>query len=731
MSSHQDESCVSPTTYVVPPIAISATAQTASSIAVTWGYTAGGGHTGTRLKWSAAGTPVGEFDVPISGLRYVINGLAPSTRYQIQAFGLKDGEVSPASKDVEATTKPGTTVPAPPTSLAATPSKNSMALTWSGPADASSYKLSYGLAPSGPVIGTATPSVRAHTFSGLNAGTNYYFEVRSSNNVGDSSPVRIVKQTLQVPATPTGLRATPAISTMEVAWAAVTGAVDYVIRYGIEPDGAVTPLSTRLLRESLTNLSPNTLYFIEVSARNNNGESPPARITQRTLVQPALPPKPGSLHVETTHDAVAVIWGPPQSAGYLVNIGIDNPQRQVLASVPTTYMNHRFQRLRPDTRYFIEVRGTSSAGESEPSVSSALTKTFQAPQALTVNELTDDSALLRWTSGADYSAETQYEVYQENQHLATLPERNYRLTGLTEQTEYEVKVRAKGVGNYGLGDYFSGYTSQRFKTLAFTGIRICSPGNLRGTRNTANSAVLSWDEPYATCNLCPNAVGYEISGAGITTINVTRPPCEITGLSADREYRFAVRARATVNNISQPAELVIGAQPGAPVSLQVAGVTGTSATLVWTAPGGTVVVHGYSMTCNGVFVGTTRGLDYVLSPLQPGSTYTVEVRARSVDGGHSAPATATFTTGDALNVPRNLRVTANGNRRVSLAWEAPTGQPPIGYRVIVLSKSTDVTATTHTMHNMLPLFPVNIGVCCRFAGDELSDWVYVRVVPNG
>lgn len=559
MSSRQDDSSVSPATYVAAPIAISATAQTASSIAVTWGYTAGGGHTGTRLKWSTAGTPVGEFDVPIIGLRYVINGLRPDTRYQIQAFGLKGSEISPASKDVEVTTKPGTSVPAPPTSLAATPSKNSMALTWSGPADASSYKLGYGLAPSGAVIGTATSSTNAHTFSGLSAGTNYYFDIRSSNNVGDSSPVRIVKQTLQVPAPPTGLRATPAISTMDVEWTAVTGAVDYVIRYGIEPGGAVTTLTTRLLRESLTNLSPNTLYFIEVSARNNNGESSPARITQRTLERPALPPKPGSLHVETTHDAVTVIWGPPQSAGYMVSIGIDNPQRQVLASVPTTYMNHRFQRLRPDTRYFIEVSATSSTGESEPAVSSASTRTFQAPQDLSVSEVTDESALLRWNSGDDYSAETQYEVYLGNQRLATFSEKSYRLTGLAQATDYEFKVRAKGVGNYGLGDYFSGYTSKPFKTAVYTGIRICSPGNLLSGRTAAGTAVLSWDEPYATCRLCPNATGYEIAGDGITTINVTRPPCEITGLSANREYRLEVRTHASVNNISEPSSVVVRA----------------------------------------------------------------------------------------------------------------------------------------------------------------------------
>jgi chitodextrinase len=731
MNSHEHESSGSEVANVAAPIAITATVQSESSISVIWGYMAGGGHTGTRLKWSVEGSPVGEFDVPISSLRYVISGLNSNTQYRIQAFGLKGGDVSPISKDALATTKPGTSVPASPTHLAATPSKNTMALTWSGPANASSYKLSFGLAPSGPVIRSETSTNRAYTFSGLNTGTHYYFEVRSSNNVGDSAPARIIKQTLQVPATPSGLRATPAISSMAVEWSASPSAVDYVIRYGVEPGGAVTTLTTGLLRESLTNLIKNTLYFVEVSARNSNGESSPARITQKTLDGPALPPQPGSLHVITTHDAVTITWGPPQSAGYIVSIGIETAQREVLVTEPTPYMNHRFQRLRPDTRYFIEVRATNASGESAPSVSSALTKTFQAPQQLTLGELTDDSAYFSWSTGADYTAETRYEVYLGNQHLTTLAEKSYRVTGLTEDTEYEFKVRAKGVGNYGLGDYFSTYTSKRFKTPAYNGDRICSPGNLKGGRNTVSTAMLSWDEPYATCAFCPNAVGYEISGGGITTINVARPPYEITGLSPDREYTFEVRARAAGNNISEPSTLVVGANPGAPVSLRIVGITGTSATLTWTAPDNSVAVFDYMIACNGAFVGATRGLEYSMTQLQSGVAYSVEVRARSVTGGLSSPATATFTTGGASELPRNLRVTANGSRSVTIAWDAPPGQPPIGYRVSsVLMPATDMTAPHHTMFNMIVGLPLNIAVRCRFAEGLLSDPAYIVVVPN-
>lgn len=728
MSNHELESSGLEIANVAAPIAISPSVRSESSISVIWGYMAGGGHTGTRLKWDVQGSPVGQFDVPISSLSYVISGLNSNTQYRIQAFGLKGTEVSPVSKDALATTKPGTALPASPTDLVATPTKNTMALTWSGPANASSYKLGFGLAPDGPVIRSEVTTNRAYTFSGLNTGTHYYFEVRSSNNVGDSAPARIIKQTLQVPATPTGLRAISAILSMEVEWAASASAVDYVIRYGIEPGGATTTLSTRLLRESLTNLSKNTLYFIEVSARNGNGESSPVRITQKTLDGPERPPKPGSLHVTTTHDVVTITWGPPQSAGYTVSIGIETAQREVLVTEATPYMNHRFQRLRPDTRYFIEVRATNAGGESDPSVSSTLTKTFQSPQQLTLGDLTDDSAYLSWSAGADYTADVRYEIYLGNQRLATLAETNYRLTGLTEGTEYEFKVRAKGVGSYGLGDYFSAYTSKRINTPAYNGDRICSPGNLKGARNTSSTALLSWDEPYATCTLCPNAVGYEISGAGITTINVTRPPCEITGLSPDREYTFAVRARATGNNVSTPSVVVVGANPGAPTSLRVVGMTGNSATLTWTAPDNSVAVFDYLIACNGAYMGGTRGLEYPLTQLHSGMSYGVEVRARSVSGGLSSPTTATFTPGDPSNVPRNLRVTANQNRTVSLAWDAPQGHTPIGYRVSVLGRPTDVVAPVHTLFNLIVGLPLNIAVCSRFE-DGMSDWVYIMVMP--
>ncbi|MNF69284.1 Chitinase A1 precursor [compost metagenome] len=258
---------------------------------------------------------------------------------------------------------------------------------------------------------------------------------------------------------------------------------------------------------------------------------------------------------------------------------------------------------------------------------------------------------MSWSARADYLPVTCYEVYLADGYLATVCETHYRITGLTEKTEYEFKVRAKGVANHGLGDYFSAYTSKPFKTPAYSGKRICSAGNLRGIRTSATSAALSWDEPYATCTLCPNAVGYEIFGEGIAPINVIRSPCEVTGLGNDREYTLAVRVKATGNNVSLPAKVLIGRLPNPPGSLRFIDVTHSSATFAWTPPAGDVAVFDYLISCNGTYLQAVKALECTLSQLASETSYAIEVRARTNAGAQSDPVSGMFKTLRSKPVP--------------------------------------------------------------------------------
>ena len=78
-----------------------------------------------------------------------------------------------------------------------------------------------------------------------------------------------------------------------------------------------------------------------------------------------------------------------------------------------------------------------------------------------------------------------------------------------------------------------------------------------GGWTSPSSATLSWDEPYATCRLCPDAVGYEVKVIGMATLNVSHPPCVLTGLDSTKDFLIEVRAKAAGNNISSASHFVM------------------------------------------------------------------------------------------------------------------------------------------------------------------------------
>jgi hypothetical protein len=67
---------------------------------------------------------------------------------------------------------------------------------------------------------------------------------------------------------------------------------------------------------------------------------------------------------------------------------------------------------------------------------------------------------------------------------------------------------------------------------------------------------------------------------------------------------------------------------------------------------------------------------------------------------------------------------------VSIAWDAPLGHTPIGYRVNVFGKTIDVRQLHHTFYNTITGLPMNIAVRSRLEGRAFSKWVYILVQPK-
>lgn len=400
-------------------------------------------------------------------------------------------------------------------------------------------------------------------------------------------------------------------------------------------------------------------------------------------------------------------------------------------------MSYLITGLVPNTRYEIIVYGRdgetlSSYARNVFATTQTVTSPPDAPSNLLAS-LTDNSIHVSWYDpGARASSFTiSHGLTPNGPVIAT--ETSYTRTlligGLQSLAEYYVDVRSF---NSTGGSEPTRMVRATLTPPPFSGNRICAPGNLTGRRQTPTSVLLNWDEPYSTCNLCPDAKSFVIYGEGIATTTVAHSPWEITGLNPDREYRLSVRAKADEANLSEPSKIVVGVQPGVPRALQISDITAQTAQLTWLRPDGAVEIFDYLIYLKGEFHAAARGLTYLLTHLHAREAYTVEVRARTATSVVSAPLKGEFTTGEmpTSKEPRNLRVTANANRRVSIAWDPPVGFAPIGYRVSVALTNRDVTPPYDSLMNMIPGIPFVIAVRSRFADGTVSDPVLTLVIPR-
>ena len=232
--------------------------------------------------------------------------------------------------------------------------------------------------------------------------------------------------------------------------------------------------------------------------------------------------------------------------------------------------------------------------------------------------------------------------------------------------------------------------------------RICRPGNLTGYRTSASSATLTWDEPYATCNLCPDAVGYEVSGEGFATLNISRPPCEITGLDPAVDLHIEVRARAAGDNVSDASFFVIPMDqtpPSRPEKLIVRDIGRFDATLMWNASTDNVGVAGYWVISQHGLIATVEETRYHATNLNAGTPYTIRIRAVDTAGNLSPEAQVEFQTlpmdQTPPSRPENLAVRDIGYFEATLTWDASTDNVGVaGYQVLTPSGPIDTVKET-------------------------------------
>ena len=584
------------------------------------------------------------------------------------------------------TTTTDNTVPGAPTSLSGTAAATSMALAWTAPTDTggaaiTDYELRYQAGSTAGGTWTALgQTTTSYTQASLDKGTEYTFQVRAVNSVGNSDASTAVTETTltTVPGAPTSLTVTPDQTSVDLSWAAPTDTggtaiTEYQYRFttGSSAGGTWTDTDSTTTSQTITGLDAATEYTFQVRAVNSVGNSAASTAVTETTDAETLITAPGaptslSATAQTGGTSVELDWTAPSDNGgaAITDYETSSDDGTTWVSTSSTSTTHTVSSLDKGTEYTFQVRAINSAGNGTASASVTETTATTVPGAPTSLDatMTRTTAALSWTAPVDTGGspitEYQYRFTTGTTAGGTWTDTNstavsVTISSLTADTEYTFQVRTvTTVGSSQSNPSVTETTSSQSAPSA--------PQNLSVTAQTGGTSVeLDWDAPTDTGGSA--VTDYDVSSDNGTTwasTGDTATAYTLTGLDKGTEYNFRVRAvNAQGEGTASTAvtETTLTTVPDAPTSLTVdAGAD--SADLSWTAPtddGGSDIT-GYQYryqagtTAGGTWTDTgSATVAFTVSSLDAETEYTFQVRAfNSV--GNSAAGTAVTATTDAI-----------------------------------------------------------------------------------
>jgi hypothetical protein len=274
------------------------------------------------------------------------------------------------------------------------------------------------------------------------------------------------------------------------------------------------------------------------------------------------------------------------------------------------------------------------------------------PGIISFSATTSTGMTASWAASTDNTAVTGYEVYVNGVLNSTVTSANISLTGLTCNTAYTIKVRAKdAAGNY------SAYTADVINITTGTALpAVTTPvtycQNATATALTATGTALKW---------------YTVATAGTALVSTPTPSTAVTGTTSyyvSQTLTSCESARATL-------AVTVNAIPTANAGSDVAICIGKSTTL--TATGGT----SYSWS---------NGITTTTNTVSPTATTTYNLTATNASGCSAT---------DAIIVTVNALPTVNAGTDIAICLGTATTLTATGGTSY--SWSNGITTTTNTV----------------------------------
>ena len=333
--------------------------------------------------------------------------------------------------------------------------------------------------------------------------------------------------------------------------------VDRADEYDLEVDNDsdfLSPEETRRttsLSQTITNLSANTLYYVQVRARNNLGTGPWSIVqTFTTLAEPLSPLTiPPDFRVTSlAYNSVTFDWDPVSGEFllYHVQVSRNSAYTDLLYNSRVSTDEATVTGLTGNTQYWARVRaedidgmsGWNSISFTTPEESNPPTT---APSGLSITQILNSSARASWNL---VSLAARYGIQVDDTSNFSSPlidtattSLTYQLSGLSGSTPYYVRVRAEN--DDGVGPWSN---SQVFTTQPDPTAPTSAPGGLDVDNIDTDSADVSWnsvpDTDFYRLDVSENSSFTQIVDEYTTTELSER----LSGLDDNTRYWLRVRA---------------------------------------------------------------------------------------------------------------------------------------------------------------------------------------------
>jgi len=599
------------------------------------------------VRWSPAGQDDWTELTPTFLLTAEVTGLTDETSYdfQVQAIGVGFVDSPWSATLTVSTTSLGTL--AAPTGVA-TPSSTGTTIdvTWNAVDNATAYIVEWSLTgqdnwtPSPPVTTTS------YTITGLALGTSYDIRVKATAPDWTDSPYStpIIGSTEQQLAAPTGL-ASPSQTgqTVNLMWAAVTDANEYVVQWSPAGAGTWTALApVGVTSATVSGLTAGTSYDFQVKATADDfvDSAWSATLTQSTAAALAAPVVTSPSQTDTS---VTLAWAAiPNAATYTTQWSL-SPDGAWTVMNPVASTAQTVVGLTPATAYRFQVKA-QAPGWADSDWSTILTQStdaaLTAPTGLASPSQTTTTIDVSWNA---VPQATGYTVEWSPAGAGTwTPETSattsYTITGLNADTSYDIRVKATASG---LADspYSTTLTESTLETQLATPTGFTSPSQTDTSINT------SWD---AVDGAASYVVEWSPAGAGTwTPVPAATTTQEITGLSPATNYDLRVKAVAPDHIDSGYATLTQETHGplAAPTGLASPSQTSTTVDLTWDTAinaGGYVVRHSPAGANTWTEEPEVSGTSDTVSGLTAATSYDFQVKSTAdgfADSGWSASLT--------------------------------------------------------------------------------------------